>query len=95
MGRRRAAGLIRRPFAFHLFRRVAHFAGRITFGLRILERRCDLALRQVAASVAVILLAGASDVDGLGLGFLGALRLRLLGNDQAGHKTSGDDQNQQ
>src|SRR5258708_1870641 len=76
-----------RSFFSHFFRadlkgaslgRAAHLAGRISLGLGILQRHWDLAGRQVSAPVAVIALAGARDVNGLGLSFFGTLRGWLL-----------------
>jgi hypothetical protein len=48
-------------------RRMTHLAGCIPLRLGILQTDRDLARHKVPASVAVILLARAGDVDGLGL----------------------------
>jgi len=49
---------------------MAHLAGRESLRLRVLQANRDLAGGKVSAPLAMIFLAGARDVDGLGLGVL-------------------------
>jgi hypothetical protein len=65
---------------------MADLARRVPLRLRILQTNGDLAQRQIPASVAMILLASARDVDGLSLWVLLGRFVLLSGNRERNSK---------